>query len=215
MKIELNDPLLSQFLRIPLLIFLLVLASFGAINYFLGELNAEIRTASQSKTHQLDGILQQVLFLQRQEQIYQQFGEKYQQFLKEGLVNQQDRVKWTDELLKIKKNLLMSPFLIQFEPEQKLEKSNVKNLVIEKDIFYYTNLNIDAGLHTDLDILSLFDQISENITSLYLVKKCQLKANREKLTRAEFNPERAIIDAKCTIVLFQARPREFTLGVNQ
>lgn len=214
-SLQLNDPILMQYLRLPLLVFVVVIAVFGAANYFIDKVDSDINYREQMQSRELDSVLKQVLFLQRQEQLFHQYGEKYRRFLQEGLVHQQDRVKWTDELLKIKQLLVMTPFSIQFEPEKKLTKKDVKYLVIEKDIFYYTNLNVSAGLQTDLDILSLFDQISKNITPLYLVKKCKLKANREELNRAEFSPKKAVIDANCTMVLFQAKPREFASEVQK
>lgn len=214
MKIELRDPLLKRYLTLPLIVLAVILVVFFGVNHFFSGIEQQLSQQTRSKTGQLNSILNQVRFLEHQQHLFERFGEKYKNFLKDGLVYRQDRVKWTDELLKIKQNLVLFPFSIQFEPEKKLTKENASNLVMEKDIFYSTNLNMNFGLHSDLDIVLLFDEIMTRITSFYLIKGCDLKADITKLEEVKFDPASPNINANCTIVLFQVKPREFKLDNN-
>ena len=149
--------------------------------------------------------------MRSQENLFIKYGAQYQGFLEDGLVNELDRVKWTDELLKTQKKLAFKDLSIQFEPEKKIIKRELKNLKMSKNIFYSSQLNITAGVHSDLDILELFKIIDQEITPLYLIKECKIVGDLNKLTKVFFNKDGALFTLKCSIILFQSKPREFNL----
>lgn len=209
MKFALQDPLIKRFLWLPVGVFLVIGVLFVAIDYgFTYQVN---KTQQQLKTQTaaLDNIMRQVKFLRYQEQLYLTYGDKYQQLISHGLIHRQDRVRWTDILLSIQKELALKPFQFQYEPEQKLTQTYLEQIKIKKDIFYFTRLNITVGLHTDLDILRLIDAIAEKITPLFVVEKCHMGVTLNHLESPKFNPDNGMINAKCSFILFEAKPNPF------
>lgn len=211
MKLNWADSFIRQYVQKPALILLVLLLVFGGLAFGLLNYQESLEQDNQVTEHQLRNLLKQVRFLRTQEQLFQVYGKKYQAYLNEGLVYQQDRVKWTDELLKIKAQLNLVPFNFQFDAEQELTTKSVAHLQLEKNIFYYTQLHLDMGLMSDLDLLTVLDKIRENITPLFLVKGCEMSAHSEAIQKPKFTPNHSLFDAKCTLILFQAKPTPFKL----
>lgn len=207
--INLHDPLLKRYLLIPVILTLVMTGLYFSSDYLLEEQRFQLSRDEKYKESQVDNIMRQVRFLRYQERLFLTYGEKYQELIGEGLVHRQDRVKWTDELLKIQRKLALTPFTIRFEPEQKLKQSDLARMKLEKDIFFFTRLNLSAGLQTDLDIVSLFDQITQNITPLYLVDKCHLAADLADIEQPKFDENKGRIRMSCSLILFEAKPNPF------
>lgn len=211
MKLNFADNFLRQYVQKPALVLLLLLLGFGGLNYGLLEYQRTLKQENLLTERQLNNLLKQVRFLRTQEQLFRSYGDKYQAYLNQGLVNQQDRVKWTDELLKIKTELNLVPFNFQFDAERQLSKEDVTHLRLDKDIFYYTQLHLTMGLMSDLDLLTVLEKIRKHITPMFLVKNCEMTAHNDALQKPKFSPIRSLFDAKCTLILFQAKPKPFRL----
>ena len=209
--LKLSDPLVQLYLKKLFIALVVLLLVIGTANHVINDFKEGLLAEEESKESVLRDIVRQVKFLRHQESIFLAYGDKYQYFIENGLVNKQDRVKWTDQLLVIQRALLLNPFKIQFEPEQKLTNEHVKHLKIAKDIFYYSRLNITAGMHSDLDVLVMFSKISENISPLYLVEGCDIKADVERLYKPIFMPNNALFSVKCSLILFQSKLSMFNL----
>ncbi|WP_024851522.1 hypothetical protein [Hydrogenovibrio kuenenii] len=214
MKLNLADNLFRQYVQKPAFILLILLLGFGGLNYGLFQYQKGLQHDNNLSERHLKNLLKQIKFLRSQAQLFHSYGEKYQTFLNEGLVYQQDRVKWTDELLKIKTQLNLVPFNFQFDAERQLVKSDVAHLKLNKNIFYYTQLHLTMGLVSDLDLLRVLERIHKHITPLFLVKGCEIIAHNEVLQKPKFTPNTSLFDAKCTLILFQAKPKPFRLEEN-
>ena len=209
--LSVNDPLFNKYIKFPLISLLILLAIVTVGIYFFASTQEDLNSNLNSKDRELKVILKQIRFLRSQENLFIKYGAQYQGFLEDGLVNELDRVKWTDELLKTQKKLAFKDLSIQFEPEKKIIKRELKNLKMSKNIFYSSQLNITAGVHSDLDILELFKIIDQEITPLYLIPECKIVGDLNKLTKVFFNKDGALFTLKCSIILFQSKPREFNL----
>lgn len=207
----LGDNFFRQYIQKPALVLMGLFIFFGGLSYGLSSYQTMLEQRNHATEFQLRSLLKQVKFLRTQELLFQSYGEKYQSFLREGLVYQQDRVKWTDELLKIKTQLHLFPFNFEFEAERPLNGKDIKHLKIDKNIFYYTKLHLNMGLTSDLDLLKVLDQIKEKITPLFLVRGCDMVASTDALQNPKFEANRALFNAKCTLILFQAKPKRFKL----
>lgn len=207
--IDWQDPLLKRYLLVPLVLVIAITGVYFAADYFLEEQRFQLDRDEKYKESQVNNIMRQVRFLRYQERLFLTYGDKYQELIRDGLIHKQDRVKWTDELLKIQRKLALTPFTIRFEPEQKLKQADLARMKLEKDIFYYTRLNLSVGLQSDLDIIALFDQVTQNITPLYLVDKCDLAVNLVDIEKPSFNPDKGAIRMACSLILFEAKPNPF------
>lgn len=204
-----EDPLIKRFLWLPLGILLVLSLLFTLLYFGLDYQKEQTQKNVMLKTKQLGNVMRQVKFLRYQEQLFLTYGDKYQALIKDGLVHRQDRVKWTDSLLKIQKELALKPFVIQYEPEQKLTQKYLQQIKLDKDIFYFTRLNLTLGLHSDLDILYLINKIAAQVTPLFVVEKCHLGAALDVIEKPEFDPRKGMIKAQCSLILFEAKPNPF------
>lgn len=197
---------------VPLLVFIFVAVIAGGLFYQLSLQNEKIEDSNQQLSIQVKRIIKQVLFLRRQEFLFNKYGSRYEELTKQGLVKDLDRVKWVDGLLSIKNKLLFNELIIQFEPEIKLKRQDFKHFNLNQNIFYYTRLNIDFGMLIDSDIFKLKDDIDQNITPIYKFDKCDLKLDDKKIGGLGFNPLSSNINARCSLIVFQAKPRLLKKG---
>lgn len=178
-------------------------------NYGLYLHKQQLQASVHSHKQQLESTTHQVQFLRDQIRLSKLYGQKYTALTNFGLTYNQSRVRWTDELLKIQKTLALKPFVIQFEPRQALQQRQLSTISLEKEIFYFTRLNLTMGMHADLDLLALFDHISKNITPLYFIERCHVVARPSYLKSPIFRFDTAGIRAECSLILLEAEPNEF------
>lgn len=205
----LEPPLFKRYLKWPLLFLVIAISVLGSGNWLLNLQKEQLLETERQQKSQLNNLIRQVKFLRVQEQLFLKYGDKYQQLMQYGLVHQQNRVQWVDVLLDIQQALMMQPFMIQFEPEQKLMRDQLKGFEINKDIFYYTRLNIQAGLHSDADLQRLIHRLSEEITPLFLVESCTLSKLPTRRGDAVFMVGKANLLLECAILLLEAKPNPF------
>ncbi|MGE4499086.1 MAG: hypothetical protein AB7C96_01930 [Hydrogenovibrio sp.] len=199
---------LRRYLAWPLGVLVATLLLIGLGRWFLLEQTHALQTHVQQQVAHLDRLVRQVEFLKKQAQLFHAYGEAYSQINPEDLVNQQGRVAWTDALLNIQKSLALKPFKIQFEPEKVLRQNDLKYIPLEKPIFFFTRLNLSAGLQSDRDILTLFQRISTDITPFFLIEGCDL--DRDANTKSPvFNLNKGGIRMACSLIFFEAKPRAF------
>lgn len=193
-------------------VLILVLLGWQTGGAWLSDAEQTVKTQER----QLTDVLKSVRFLQEQQRLVQRYGPAYQQLLNEGLVQRQDRVNWTDDLLQVQKRWQLSPFVVQYEPRQALTKSLAGPFPWEKDLFRFTRVHIEAGVHTESDLQALFDQVASALTPLFLVEGCNLSQRVSKVLTPEqpvrFSPNRSALIAQCTLLLFEAELPPFETG---
>lgn len=205
----LETHLIKRYLKWPLIFLVIAISVLGSSNWLLNLQKEQLLESERQQKSQLNNLIRQVKFLRVQEQLFLKYGDKYQQLMQYGLVHQQNRVKWVDVLLDIQQTLMMKPFMIQFEPEQKLVRDQLEGFEIKKDIFYYTRLNIQAGLHSDTDLLRLVHRLSAEITPLFMVESCKLSKLPTRRGDAIFVVGKANLLLECAILLLEAKPSPF------
>lgn len=210
---DLDVSLFKHYLKRPLIYFLVALVLLGGGNALLSWQKQQMLTEQNAQKTQLKKLMRQVDFLRVQEQLFLKYGDKYQQLMQYGLVHQQNRVKWVDILLDIQQSLVMHPFSIQFEPEELLQRDRLQYFKIDKDIFYYTRLNLRAGLHSDLDFQRLIQRLSDEITPLFMVESCRLSKMPAGRSETLFIAEKPKLFLECGILLLEAKPKPFK-GIN-
>lgn len=198
-----RDPLTKRFFQKLAIVFVLLAALLAAAWYGYGEIRKELIAQEKPKIQKLNSLRSQVRFLQQQVRLYQEYGEKYKELVKKGLVKQQDRVFWTDSLIKLKDEYLIPDLSFTFSPEKPLSSGQFSKIKIPNGIFYYSDVTLKLSLQHEEDLVRLFESISQNISPLYLVKNCDLKLKDSgHEVNANFDLNSGNVSANCSLIVF-------------
>lgn len=200
----------KRYLIVALSLLSVTLLVFLGGNFGLYLNKQQLQASVHSHKQEFESVTHQVWFLRNQMRLSKRYGQKYRALTEFGSEYKQSRVQWTDGLFKIQKALALKPFIIQFEPRQALRQKQLSSITVEKDIFYFTRLNLSIGMHSDSDIITLFERISKNITPLYFIEGCHIVARPSYLKSPTFHFEAAGIHAECSLILLEAEPNELT-----
>ena len=202
-----RDPLVQRFFKKLLIIFVILSALFGAAWYGYGEIQKELIAQEKPKIQKLNSLRSQVKFLQQQVRLYQEYGEKYEELVKKGLVKQQDRVFWTDSLIKLKDEYLIPDLSFSFSPEKPLSSGQFSKIKIPNGIFFYSDVTLKMSLQHEEDLVRVFESISQNISPLYLVQNCdtKLKDSGHDIN-ANFDLMSGNINVSCSLIVFHTHP---------
>jgi len=185
--------------------FVLLSVFLGGAWYAYGEVEQELQAKERPKLQKLNGLQSEVRFLQRQLALYRQYGNKYQELVKKGLVKQQDRVFWTDSLIKLSEQYLIPSLKFTFSAETPLTSAQFANINIPNRVFYYSRLKLTMSLQHEEDLIRVLETISQNISPFYLVESCNTKLiNGRAYVQADFNLLKGNVVADCALIVFHS-----------
>lgn len=198
-----KDALAKRFFKKLLIIFVLLAMLLAGAWYGYGEIQKELAAQERPKIQKLNSLKSQVRFLQQQVRLYHEYGEKYQELVKKGLVKRQDRVFWTDSLIKIKEQYIVPELAFTFSPEKPLSTGQFANIRVPNGTFFYSEITLKMALQHEEDLVRIFETISQKISPLYLVKNCNasLKESSHEVN-ANFNLTSGNLNADCTLIVF-------------
>ncbi|MDX1351525.1 MAG: hypothetical protein R3254_00835 [Thiomicrorhabdus sp.] len=198
-----KDTLVQRFFKKLVIIFVVLIILLSGSWYGYGEIQKEIAAQEKPKIQKLNSLKSQVKFLQQQVKLYQEYGDKYQELVKRGLVKQQDRVFWTDSLIKLKDVYLIPELSFSFSAEKPLSSGQFAQIKIPNSMFFYSDVNLKMSLQHEEDLVRIFESISQNISPLYLVKDCdlQLKDSGHEIN-ANFDLTTGNVTANCSLIVF-------------
>ncbi|GAB6070817.1 hypothetical protein JCM30760_19140 [Thiomicrorhabdus hydrogeniphila] len=198
-----RDPLVQRFFKKLVIILIILSVLLGLAWYGYGELQKELSAQERPKVQKLNSLRSQVKFLQQQVRLYQEYGDKYQELVKKGLVKQQDRVFWTDSLIKLKDEYIIPDLSFTFSPEKPLSSGQFSKIKIPNGMFFYSDVKLKMSLQHEEDLVRVFESISQNISPLYLVHDCALKLKDTSYeVNANFDLTSGNINATCSLVVF-------------
>jgi hypothetical protein len=145
----------------------------------------------------------EVDFLERQVELYQQYGDKYAELMKKGLVKKQDRVFWADSLIRLKQGYLMPKFSFEFLPEKPLSSAQFQKVKVPQKMFFFSRIKLNMELQHEEDLLRFFESVNERVSPLYLIESCDNKLrDNDYEVNANFNLTQGNVITSCTIVVF-------------
>jgi len=202
-----RDPLVHRYFKKLVIIFVILSGLFAAAWYGYEEIQKELAAQEKPKIQKLNSLRSQVKFLQQQVRLYQEYGEKYQELVKKGLVKQQDRVFWTDSLIKLKDEYIIPELSFSFSPEKPLSSGQFSKIKIPNGIFFYSQVKLTMSLQHEEDLVRVFESISQNISPLYLVNNCtsKLKDTGHEIN-ANFDLTTGNINTTCQLIVFHTHP---------
>jgi len=205
-----KDPFVQRFYTKLVIIFVILVLLVSGAWYGYGEIQKTLKAQERPKVQKLNNLRSQVKFLQQQVRLYYEYGDKYQELVKKGLVKQQDRVFWTDSLIKIKDEYLIPDMSFSFSPEKPLSSSQFSKIKIPNGMFFYSNLKLKMSLQHEEDLVRVFENISQNISPLYLVQNCKssLRSKGHEL-KANFDLTNGNVAMECSLIIFhthEAKP---------
>lgn len=198
-----KDALAKRFFKKLLIIFVLLAMLLAGAWYGYGEIQKELAAQERPKIQKLNSLKSQVRFLQQQVRLYHEYGEKYQELVKKGLVKRQDRVFWTDSLIKIKKQYIVPELSFSFSPEKPLSTGQFSKIRVPNGTFFYSQITLKMALQHEEDLVRIFETISQKISPLYLVQSCNtsLKEDSHEVN-ANFNLTSGNLNVDCTLIVF-------------
>jgi len=198
-----RDPLFLRFFKKLTIIFIVLSALLAGAWYGYGEIQKELSAQEKPKIQKLNSLRSQVNFLQQQVRLYNEYGDKYQELVKKGLVKRQDRVFWTDSLIRLKDEYLIPELSFSFSPEKPLSTGQFSKIKIPNGIFFFSNVNLKMALQHEEDLVRVFESISQKISPLYLVQGCKtsLKDTGHEIS-ANFDLTTGNVNVDCSLILF-------------
>lgn len=198
-----KDALAKRFFKKLLIIFVLLAMLLAGAWYGYGEIQKELAAQERPKIQKLNSLKSQVRFLQQQVRLYHEYGEKYQELVKKGLVKRQDRVFWTDSLIKIKEQYIVPELSFSFSPEKPLSTGQFSKIRVPNGTFFYSQITLKMALQHEEDLVRIFETISQKISPLYLVQSCNtsLKEDSHEVN-ANFNLTSGNLNVDCTLIVF-------------
>lgn len=199
----LKDPLAQRFFTKLIIIFVILAVLVAGAWYGYGELRKELQAQERPKVQKLNSLRSQVNFLQQQVKLYYEYGDKYQELVRRGLVKQQDRVFWTDSLIKIKDEYLIPEMSFSFSPEKPLSSGQFSNIKIPNGMFFYSDVNLTMSLQHEEDLVRVFETISQNISPLYLVESCKTGLLEQNYrVNPNFDLTNGNVSVDCNLIVF-------------
>jgi len=206
-----SHSLIRQLFFTVSLVLILIVGLSAASWYVITEEQKSIQKIENQKINQLNSLRSQVEFLRSQVKLYYQYGDKYKDLVRKGIVKKQDRVFWVDSMVQMQKSLVMPDFTFKFSPEALLSSERFSDIKIDKNIFYFSRLDLNMSIQHDGDLLTFLEAINERISPLYLVESCQssmLNKNLEDNEVLNFDPEKGNIKVQCTLIVFHSHSKE-------
>jgi len=199
----LSDPLIRRFFTRLVIFFVILSALIAGAWFAYGEAEKELKALEKPKIKQLSSLQSEVRFLQQQLSLYQQYGDKYQELVKKGLVKQQDRVFWTDSLIRLTDEYLIPSLTFSFAAEKPLSSGQFLNIKVPNGVFFYSRLDLRMDLQHEEDLIRVFETISQKISPLYLVESCRTTlADTDHEVQADFDLLEGNVSADCSLIIF-------------
>ncbi len=202
-----SDPIIQRFLKGVVILLILLSSLFALTWYGYEEMSKELKAQEKPKIQKLNSLQSQVRFLQQQVKLYEQYGEKYEELIKKGLVKKQDRVFWTDSLIRLTDEYLIPNLKFSFSGEKALSSGQFSHIKIPNSLFYYSRVTLNMDLQHEEDLLRVFETISQKISPLYLVESCktQLKDTDHEVN-ANFDLLEGNVSTACSLIVFHTHP---------
>jgi len=114
----------------------LVLVAAGAW-FIVTEEQKSVQQVENQKISALNGLISQVNFLRLQVKLYAQYGDKYKELVRQGVVKKQDRVFWVDSMVQMQQSLVMPEFNFSFSSEMAASRELFNTIPIgDKPVFF-------------------------------------------------------------------------------
>lgn len=202
-----SDPIIQRFLKRVVILLILLSSLLGLTWYGYEEMSKELKAQEKPKIQKLNSLQSQVRFLQQQVKLYEQYGEKYEELIKKGLVKKQDRVFWTDSLIRLTDEYLIPNLKFSFSAEKPLSSGQFSDIKIPNNLFFFSRVELSMDLQHEEDLLRVFETISQKISPLYLVESCKTKLNdSDYKVNANFDLLKGNVKADCSLIVFHTHP---------
>lgn len=210
-----QDPFFRRFYLRLVILFVILSALVSGAWYAYDIIQQDLKAQERPKIQKINSLRSQVQFLQQQVKLHYEYGDKYQELVKRGLVKQQDRVYWTDSLIKIKEEYLIPEMTFSFSGEKRLSSNQFASIKLPNGMFFYSDVKLKMSLHHEEDLVRVLESISQNITPLYLVSGCQVKLKEKgHELSANFDLANGNVKVDCSLIVFHTHGSDVKEGVN-
>lgn len=198
----------QSYFKTPLILLVLSIFLGVAVATASSEFRQRLSLKNQHYSSQAEHISEQLRFLKSEQHLEPQYRHLYQYLKNSGVLGAKLRVKWTDELLVLKDKLQLQPMRIRFGQEKRLTQTSSERAEGNHAI-YVRRLELTMGMQSDLDILTVFQTIRQQVTPVFTVNGCRIKRHVANNVPAKFNRVSAPFLAKCSVTIYRVSPKPF------
>ena len=115
--------------------------------------------------------------------LYKQYLSDYRKFIDKGLIGEEKRLSWIEELEAVNKNMALPKLSYAINPRETIELKHIKNRN-KKIKINVSEMQIQAGLLHEGDFFTLLQKLEQNAVGFYSLKSCSLDSRFNKKNQA-------------------------------
>lgn len=129
--------------------------------------------------------------------LYKQYLTDYRKYLNKGLIGEEKRLSWIEELEAINKNMALPKLSYSIEPRVEVDLRHIRNRN-KKIQMNVSEMKIQAGLLHEGDLLTLLQTLEQKAAGFYSLKECSLVSRFSNKIK-QYSPRNAYLDVSCEL----------------
>ncbi len=129
--------------------------------------------------------------------LYKQYLSSYREFYEKGLIGEEQRLSWIEELEALNKRMALPKLSYSINPTQEIKLPHIKNRNRNIQV-NVSEMKVQAGLLHEGDFLTILDSLKENANGFYSLKKCSIKSKFDKKIK-QYSPRSPYVDVDCDL----------------
>jgi hypothetical protein len=186
-----------SYLRIPLIVWLLSL-SLSFLAYWLVENHySKIYSSYLSQEQAHIAIKRKFDEARRNRALYQQYLAQYKQLQENGIIGEEQRLSWIEELQNINKKYRFVGLHYEISPQRtvNLPKVNLSDNVK----INVSSMKIQAGLLHEGDVVSFWQELRSNAKGLFGLEECSIESKFRRGQAITYSPYSRYVQLNCHV----------------
>ena len=129
--------------------------------------------------------------------LYKQYLSDYREYIDKGLIGEEKRLSWVEELESINKRMALPKLSYAINPRQEADLSFIKfrNKKIQMNV---SEMQIQAGLLHEGDFLTLLNTLENNAAGFFSLKACTIESRFSRKIK-QYSPRNAYVNIDCVL----------------
>lgn len=185
------------YIRIPAIVFLvsMVLATvlFTIIDSYHSE--AALQYSSLDQAH--ISVKRKFEEARRNRALYQQYLVQYKRLQEKGVIGEEKRLSWIEELQNINKKYLLSGLNYEISPQR---GASLPKVTVSKNVkVNVSTMQLNAGLLHEGDVVSLWRDLRQNAKGLFALSECEFESSFRRDQPVTYSPYMPNVRLDCEL----------------
>ncbi len=133
----------------------------------------------------------------RDKALYKQYVNSYQKYSRKGIIGEEQRLSWIEQLQQINKYLKLPSLRYEISPQ---EPADISGMKIPKSVKINTSkMQLAAGLLHEGDLIALLRALKNNANGFYALNSCELVSRLSPDEAARYRPSAAYVNIDCSM----------------